>query len=157
MNLASVQKIIKLTPILGADLIETATVLGWEIVVKKGEFKENDLCCYVQIDTVMPDLPEYEFLRERKFRVRTIKLRKQISQGLIIPLPKGNWKEEFEKRKDPMGKTYYWLTGFYNNHEPDAEDTDEWALRNNYVSVVPVTVDMTAHGYIGILKKRLAK
>ncbi len=93
MNLASVQKIIKLTPILGADLIETATVLGWEIVVKKGEFKENDLCCYVQIDTVMPDLPEYEFLRERKFRVRTIKLRKQISQGLIIPLPKGNWKE----------------------------------------------------------------
>lgn len=61
---------------------------------------------------------------------------------------KGNWKEEFEKRKDPMGKTYYWLTGYFQNHEPEAKDTDEWAISHNYVSVVPVTVDMTAHGYI---------
>jgi 5'-nucleotidase len=67
---------------------------------------------------------------------------------------KGNWKEEFEKRKDPMGKTYYWLTGLFQNHEPDSVDTDEWALTNNYVSVVPVTVDMTAHGYIDKLKER---
>jgi 5'-nucleotidase len=67
---------------------------------------------------------------------------------------KGNWKEEFEKRKDPMGKTYYWLTGIFLNHEPDAEDTDEWALAHNYVSVVPVTVDMTAHWYIDSLKSR---
>lgn len=91
MKLASVQKILKLTPIDGADLIETATVLGWEIVVKKGEYNVGDLCTYIQIDTVVPDLPEYEFLRERSFRVRTIKLRKQISQGLIVPLPIGNW------------------------------------------------------------------
>ncbi|HLP73562.1 MAG TPA: 5'/3'-nucleotidase SurE [Bacteroidales bacterium] len=70
---------------------------------------------------------------------------------------KGNWKEEFEKRKDPMGKSYYWLTGIYRNHEPDATDTDEWALANNYVSIVPVSIDMTAHGYLsqlrGIFKK----
>jgi 5'-nucleotidase len=65
---------------------------------------------------------------------------------------KGNWKEEFEKRKDPMGKTYYWLTGVFLNHEPEAIDTDEWAISNNYVSLVPVTVDMTAHSYIGKLK-----
>jgi len=93
MNLASAQKILQLTPIEGADLIETATVLGWQIVVKKGEYKIGDLCCYIQIDTVVPELPEYEFLRERKFRVRTIRLRKQLSQGLIVPLPKGKWKE----------------------------------------------------------------
>lgn len=93
MNLATIQKVSKLTPIEGADLIETATVLGWEIVVKKGEYKEGDLCTYIQIDTVVPDRPEFEFLRERKFRVRTIKLRKQISQGLIVPLPSGKWKE----------------------------------------------------------------
>lgn len=67
---------------------------------------------------------------------------------------KGNWQEEFEKRKDPMGKTYYWLTGYFNNKEPDATDTDEWALANNYVSVVPITVDMTAHGYVDRLKQR---
>lgn len=61
---------------------------------------------------------------------------------------KGNWREEFEKRKDPMGKTYYWLTGIFQNHEPDSTDTDEWALSHNFVSVVPVTVDMTAHWYV---------
>lgn len=93
MNLASVQKIISLSPIEGADMIETATVLGWQVVVKKGEYKVGDLCAYIQIDTVVPELPEYDFLRERKYRVRTIKLRKQISQGLIVPLPKGKWKE----------------------------------------------------------------
>jgi 5'-nucleotidase len=70
---------------------------------------------------------------------------------------KGNWKEEFEKRKDPMGKTYYWLTGIFLNHEPDATDTDEWALANNFVSVVPVTVDMTAHSYIDQLKTMFRK
>lgn len=69
---------------------------------------------------------------------------------------RGNWKEEFEKRKDPMGKTYYWLTGMFNNHEPDATDTDEWALSNGYVSVVPVSVDMTAYSYIDRLKERFA-
>ncbi len=70
---------------------------------------------------------------------------------------KGNWKEEFEKRKDPAGHSYYWLTGFFNNHEPESVDTDEWALKNNYVSVVPVTVDMTAHWYINDLMKRFQK
>lgn len=52
-----------------------------------------------------------------------------------------------------MGKTYYWLTGVFNNHEPESTDTDEWAISNGYVSVVPVTVDMTAHWHIDSLKK----
>ncbi|MFZ2340866.1 MAG: 5'/3'-nucleotidase SurE [Bacteroidales bacterium] len=69
---------------------------------------------------------------------------------------KGNWKEEFEKRKDPMGRTYYWLTGMFQNQEPEASDTDEWALANNYVSIVPVSIDMTAHSYIDTLKERFS-
>lgn len=92
-KLASAQKVLQLSTIEGADLIEVAKVLGWEIVVKKGEYKVGDLCCYIQIDTIVPELPEYEFMRERKYRVKTIKLRKQISQGLIVPLPIGKWKE----------------------------------------------------------------
>lgn len=92
-KLASVQKIISVSPIEGADKIEVATVLGWQIVVKKDDFKVGDLVCYIQIDTVMPELPEYEFLRTRKFRVRTIKLKSTLSQGLIVPLPKGSWEE----------------------------------------------------------------
>jgi len=93
MKLASVEKILDLKPIPGADFIEVATVLGWQIVVKKGEFKIGDLCAYIQIDTIVPEKPEFEFLRDRDFRVRTIKLRKQISQGLVLPLPPGKFKE----------------------------------------------------------------
>ncbi|MBR2367402.1 MAG: 5'/3'-nucleotidase SurE [Alistipes sp.] len=56
---------------------------------------------------------------------------------------RGFWREEFYARKDPHGRDYYWLTGAFQNMEPDAEDTDEWALSHRYVAVVPVQVDMT--------------
>lgn len=79
----------------------------------------------------------------------------EIKGMMVCRQARGNWKEEFEKRKDPMGRTYYWLTGLFQNHEPEANDTDEWALANGYVSVVPVSVDMTAHWYIGNLKEQL--
>lgn len=81
----------------------------------------------------------------------------QIRGIRVCRQARGNWKEEFEKRRDPMGKTYYWLTGMFNNHEPDATDTDEWNLSNGYVSVVPVSVDMTAYGYIDTLKEKFGK
>ncbi|MDX5326980.1 MAG: 5'/3'-nucleotidase SurE [Bacteroidota bacterium] len=57
---------------------------------------------------------------------------------------KANWEEEFDARKDPRGRNYYWLTGKFVNYD-HGEDTDEWALANNYLSLVPVGVDMTAH------------
>lgn len=85
-KLASIQKIIALEPIEGADAIEKATVLGWELVVKKGEFKVGELCIYCEIDSVLPQKPEFEFLRPRNFRIRTIRLRGQISQGICFPL-----------------------------------------------------------------------
>lgn len=78
----------------------------------------------------------------------------EIRGIMVARQAKGNWQEEFEKRKDPMGKTYYWLTGNFINHEPEATDTDDWAISNGYVSVVPVTTDMTAHGFINKLKSR---
>ena len=56
----------------------------------------------------------------------------------------GNWEEEFDERVSPQGKTYYWLTGKFVNYD-SGEDTDIWALENNYVSVVPVQFDVTAH------------
>jgi hypothetical protein len=85
-NLVSIQKISNLEFIQNADSIEKATVLGWQLVVKKNEFKVGDLCVFCEIDSVLPDKPEFEFLRERKFRVKTIKLRGQISQGICFPL-----------------------------------------------------------------------
>jgi len=56
---------------------------------------------------------------------------------------RGVWKEEFEKRTDPRGHDYFWLTGEFHNHEPAAEDTDEWAMANNFAAIVPVSVDVT--------------
>lgn len=94
-KLVTIQRIIKLEPIEGADRIETATIKGWKCVVKKGEFKEGDLCVYFEIDSFLPEREEFEFLRkscaktingETRFRIRTIKLKKQISQGLALPL-----------------------------------------------------------------------
>ena len=54
------------------------------------------------------------------------------------------WIEEFDKRKNPLGQEYYWLTGKFIN-EDQGEDTDEWALNNNFISIVPVKFDLTAH------------
>ncbi|AIN74886.1 5'/3'-nucleotidase SurE [Flavobacterium psychrophilum] len=63
---------------------------------------------------------------------------------------KAMWEEKFDKRKTPQGKDYYWLTGEFVNHDK-GEDTDEWALQNGYISVVPVQFDMTAHHAIQAL------
>jgi len=60
---------------------------------------------------------------------------------------RANWAEEFDKRVNPQGKVYYWLTGKFVNMDK-GEDTDEWALANNYISLVPVQFDLTAHHFI---------
>lgn len=57
---------------------------------------------------------------------------------------RANWKEKFDKRISPMGKEYYWLTGEFELLDK-GEDTDEWALANGYISVVPTQFDLTAH------------
>lgn len=85
-KLASIQRIRKLEPISGADAILQASVLGWEVVVKKGEFKEGELCVYCEIDSLLPDKPAFAFLKPHKMRIRTIRLRGQISQGICFPL-----------------------------------------------------------------------
>ena len=63
---------------------------------------------------------------------------------------KANWEEEFDERKDPNGRTYYWLTGKFVNYDK-GDDTDERALENHFVSVVPVQYDVTAHHAISVL------
>ncbi len=65
-----------------------------------------------------------------------------------------NWEEEFEERIDPKGRTYYWLTGKFVNYDKGS-DTDEWALANHYVSVVPVQFDVTAHSSLVSVNKLL--
>ena len=92
-KLASVRKVLSLSPIPGADFIERATIDGWEVVVKKGEFQVNDLCIFFEIDSFLPDTPTFAFLGtpctyegRSGHRLKTVRLRKCISQGLALPL-----------------------------------------------------------------------
>lgn len=85
-KLASIQKIAEIKPIPDADNIVMACVLGWEVVVLKNEFKVGDLCIYCEIDSILPQRKEFEFLAKKKYRIKTIRLRGQISQGICFSL-----------------------------------------------------------------------
>jgi len=101
-RLVSIQKVEEVAPITGADSIEKVRILGWWVVVKKeSQFKPGDLCVFFEVDSLLPDYPQYSFLgRGQKlkesivgdgdvikgWRLKTVKLRNQISQGLVLPL-----------------------------------------------------------------------
>jgi 5'-nucleotidase len=73
------------------------------------------------------------------------KLKFEEIKGIkICRQAKAIWMEKFDKRQTPYGKDYYWLTGEFVNQDK-GEDTDEWALSNGYISIVPVQFDLTAH------------
>ncbi|HEX8563608.1 MAG TPA: 5'/3'-nucleotidase SurE [Flavobacterium sp.] len=73
------------------------------------------------------------------------KLKQKEIKGIrVCRQAKAIWMERFDKRKTPQGKDYYWLTGEFVNQD-NGDDTDEWALGNGYISVVPVQFDLTAH------------
>jgi 5'-nucleotidase len=76
-----------------------------------------------------------------------------LIQGIkVCRQARGRWFEEFEKRTNPRSVDYYWLTGKYQNFEPESSETDEWALTNNYISIVPVNFDFTDYDNIDNLK-----
>lgn len=95
-KLACVKRIDDLLPIEGADKIEVAVVGGWKVVVKKGDFKKGELAVYLEIDSWVPtevapfltksghEPKEYNGVKGE--RLRTVKLKKQISQGLLLPI-----------------------------------------------------------------------
>lgn len=91
-KLASVQKIKSIRPIEGADRIEVVQVLNWDCVAKKGEYQVGDWVIYFEIDSLLPDIPAFEFLKGsswsqklNKYKIKTHKMRGQISQGLVVP------------------------------------------------------------------------
>lgn len=103
-KLASIQYIHNITPIEGADRIECVHALGWQCVANKGQFRIGDICVYMEVDSFLPICEQFEFLRGNSyrnsellgegFRLKTLKFRGQISQGLVQPLsilPEGNY------------------------------------------------------------------
>lgn len=119
-KLVTIQKISEIKPIDGADNIEVAKVLGWQTVVKKGQFQPGDYCVWFEIDCFLPLEKKYEFLKKACYkkveglgeglRLRTIKLRKTLSQGLAMPLDDmGIYKESDKtwKYSNEYGFQYY--------------------------------------------------
>ena len=92
-KLASVQRIKAVKPIEGADRIEIVQILNWDCVAKKGEYQVGDMVIYFEIDSLLPDIPAFEFLKGsswsqklNKYKISTHKFRNQISQGLVMPI-----------------------------------------------------------------------
>lgn len=85
-TLASIKTISDIMPIEGKDRIVLATVDGWSVIVQKDQFNVGDRCVYVEIDSVLPEKPEFEFLKSKNFRIKTMKMAGVISQGICFPL-----------------------------------------------------------------------
>ena len=93
-KLASIKIISDLQPIEGKDRIVLASVDGWHVIVRKDEYEIGGQCVYVEIDSVLPERPEFEFLRSKNFRIKTMKMGKVVSQGICFPvsiLPPGSY------------------------------------------------------------------
>ena len=94
-SLVSIRRVKEVSPVLDSDFLEVVQVMGWKCVVKKGSFKVGDLGVYFEVDSFIPEDERFEFLRSssfrdnvdngRGFRIRTMKLRGQLSQGLLLP------------------------------------------------------------------------
>jgi len=97
-SLVTIQRVKEMSAIPDSDFLELAHIMGWQCVVKKGEFKAGDLGVYYEVDSFLPLDERYEFLRNSSyrdnadngegFRIRTMKMRGQLSQGLLLPLEK---------------------------------------------------------------------
>src|SRR4030067_1167634 len=97
----------------GADRIEGVEVLGWKCVVRKGQFKEGDLCIYIEIDTIIPKYLLTDNLEDKEeIRLKTVKMKGQISQGLILPI---NILEKYVSHLD-----------IYEDHVEFTDGTAEW-------------------------------
>lgn len=107
-----------------------------------------------------------EYVKKITQQVLEFGLPKDIALNVNIPAKSGEkikgvkicrqahakWQEVFDQRKDPNGRRYFWMAGNFVNHDK-GEDTDEWALANNYISVVPCMYDLTAHHALSTLNQ----
>lgn len=145
-KLASIQIVKDVSSIPNAEFIDVVQVLGWKVVCKKNEFKIGDKVIYVEIDSILPEEPEFEFLRDNNFRIRTRKLRGQISQGICFPLtilPKDDYK---------VGDDVTDLIGI-KKYEPPIP----MGMRGEFISVFPGWLPKTGETRVQSLQEVLDK
>jgi hypothetical protein len=118
-QLASIQRITDIRPIEGKDRIVQCHVNGWNVIIKKDEFNEGDLGVYVEIDSQLPEKPEFEFLRPKKFRIKTMKMSGVLSEGIVFPLSILPVREKpYELGED--------VTGLMGVTKYDPQEEEDW-------------------------------
>ncbi|MBC8135503.1 MAG: RNA ligase (ATP) [Fibrella sp.] len=170
-KLASVQRVIGIEPILNADAIELVRINGWQCVTKKGEFVPGSLGVFFEIDAIPPDDERFRFLwtpkatvegetvsRPDKFRIRTMRLRGALSQGLFMPLPAfpeiGDAAVEGDDLTETLGVGKYEPPAPSNMGDwrgpfpPMVPKTDEMRVQ----SVPPVLDELRGKSYVATLK-----
>jgi len=145
-KLVSIQRIDAIEPIDGADNIVKARVMGWDVVVKKGELAAGDLCVFFEIDSLLPDgAPWAEFMRPRGFRLKTARLRGVLSQGLALPtsiLPGG------AGEVPPVGSDVRERLGVVKYDPPVPLGSD---VAGPYPARVPKTDEIRLQSALGVL------
>lgn len=135
-QLASIKRVGDIFPIEGRDRIVLAMIDGWSVIVKKDEFQTGDLCVYCEIDSVFPEREEFEFLRSKNFRIKTMKMAGVVSQGICFPLsilPDGKY-ELGQDVTDILGVTQYEPT---MDKEPELKNAKKpkypkWLMRQKW-------------------------
>ena len=158
--LASIQTIDKLEPIPGVDRIELAHVLGWKVIVKKGEFQTGDKVVYVEVDSVLPEDSRFKFLRKccyinrfglKGFRIKTIKLKGVISQGIVFPitiLPDGDY---------PIGSDVTSVIGITKYEIPDISILKKPRARGTFPRDIPKTDEIRVQSIPDVLVRHAGK
>jgi RNA ligase (TIGR02306 family) len=154
--LASIARIAELSPIAGADRIELARVAGWQCVVKKGEFRVGELAVYLEIDAVPPEREAFAWLWQPKgqtgvprpatFRIRTLRLRGTLSQGLLMPLAQAGLGADLQEGEDVTAQLQV------TKYEPPAPSgMGEW--RAGFPSLVPKTDELRVQAVPQVLEE----
>jgi RNA ligase (TIGR02306 family) len=146
-NLATIQKIKNVRPHNNSNNLELVDVLGWQVVTKKGEFRNDELAVYIAIDTVLPESPEFEFLRNKNFRIKPIRLRKEPSNGICFPL---NILGDFDVDVDCVGSNTFSKNGqsLYLHDLIEGYDVTDWLRVIKYEKPVPAQLAGQAYGHI---------
>jgi RNA ligase (TIGR02306 family) len=156
-KLASIQRVLAIDPIPGADAIERVRINGWQCVAKKGIHAVGNQVCYVEVDSVPPDNALFNWLwnkdpanpvpRPASYRVRTMRLRGCLSQGILLPLselPLGVCEGVYEDGQDVTG-----LLGITKYDPPAPEGMGSFS--GPFPGDIPKTDEMRAQSYPAVL------
>jgi RNA ligase (TIGR02306 family) len=161
-SLASIQRVIDIQPVPNSDKLSVATILGWKVVVGRDEYKPGDLVTYIEIDSILPDWPEFLEVKKRSARIKTIRLRGQISQGICFPLSILNGRKyPNDNRSDPTydlveSKDVTELLGI-TKWEPEIPACLGGEVAGPFPSFIPKTDETRIQSVPGVLDRHRGK